>query len=79
MTHSIPAAVVSILNRAANSAAIALRAECIPARRSDLRAHGAAVVNEQVELSGGRHPETPQALDFLHDILVGMMVEHATQ
>ncbi|HEJ2441815.1 hypothetical protein LGM75_23030 [Burkholderia multivorans] len=77
MSHPIPAPVVSILNRAANSAAVALRREGIAASRSVLRAPGAAMVSEQAALSGGRHPETPEALETLHGILVDLMVEKA--
>lgn len=73
--QTIPANVLAVLNRAADSAAKALRSAGIPANRSDLHTIGAAVLVEQAALMGGKHPETLERPDILHKSLVIEMIE----
>ncbi|MDR5811513.1 hypothetical protein [Caballeronia sp. LZ019] len=74
-----PAKVIAQVNRAAQTAAKTLKRDFdLEVTSDNLREYGVAIIAEQTVLTGGRHPETPEALATLRTILRDMMIAHAT-
>ncbi|MBU9681214.1 hypothetical protein KTF37_30680 [Burkholderia multivorans] len=76
--RAIPAHIVPVLNRAADTAARLLKAEGVQARRRDLRAEGAALVVQQEAILSFAGIESrtslPDSDEMLHKALVVEMI-----